>query len=84
MLIVSPTAFNRLTQAPIVVPITTKGGFARTAGFAVPLSGTRTIGIVRCDQPRTLDLAARHGRRLEAVPLAVMQDVLARLQPLFA
>jgi len=84
VLIVSPGVFNRLTGAPIVVPITTKGSFARMAGFAVPLTGTKTTGVVRCDQPRTLDLTARHGHKLEAVPATVMQEVLARLQPLFS
>jgi len=56
--IVSPEAFNRVTKVPVVLPITTGGSFARTAGFAVPLSGagTQTIGVVRCDQPRALDL----------------------------
>ena len=84
VLIVSPGAFNRLTGAPVVVPITRKGGFARLAGFAVPLSATQTTGIVRCNQPRTLDLSARHARRLEAVPTPVMQDVLARILLLFS
>src|SRR5262249_16461693 len=67
VLVVSPTAFNRLTRTPVVLPITTGGNFARTAGFAVELSGTRTTGVVRCDQPRALDLGARNGRRVEAV-----------------
>src|SRR6516225_5656201 len=42
VLIVSPEAFNRVTKLPVVVPITTGGGFARTAGFAVPLTGAGT------------------------------------------
>lgn len=79
VLVVSPTPFNRLTRTPIVVPVTTGGSFARTAGFAVELSGTRTTGVVRCDQPRALDLAARNGRRVEAVPSNVLDDVLAKL-----
>lgn len=85
VLIVSPGAFNRLTRVPVVVPITTGGSFARSAGFAVSLegAGTRTTGIIRCDQPRALDLAARAARRLEAVPEAIMDEVLARLAPLF-
>jgi mRNA-degrading endonuclease toxin of MazEF toxin-antitoxin module len=86
VLVVSPGAFNRLTRVPVVLPITTGGNFARTAGFAVPLmgAGTQTTGVVRCDQPRALDLAARGGRRLEAVPPAIMDEVLARLAPIFA
>lgn len=85
VLVVSPSAFNRLTRTPIVVPITTGGNFARTAGFAVSLdgAGTKTTGVVRCDQPRALDLASRHGRKLESVPPAIIDDVLAKLAVLF-
>lgn len=85
VLVVSPTAFNLLTRTPVVVPITTGGSFARTAGFAVPLTGagTKTTGVVRCDQPRALDLGARNARRLERAPPAVMEEVLAKLAPLF-
>jgi len=85
VLIVSPKAFNRLTRTPIVLPITSGGNFARAAGFAVPLTGagTRTTGIVRCNQPCALDIDARRGRRLEGVPASIMDEVLARLAPLF-
>lgn len=85
VLIVSPEPFNRLTKVPVVVPITSRGNFARTAGFAVPLdgAGTKTMGIARCDQPRALDLAARSGRRLESVPDNIIQEVLARIAPIF-
>jgi mRNA-degrading endonuclease toxin of MazEF toxin-antitoxin module len=81
VMIVSPEAFNRITKVPIVVPITSGGNFARMAGFAVPLAGagTKTIGVVRCDQPRALDLGARGGKKLETVPDAVVDEVLARL-----
>lgn len=85
VLVVSATAFNRLTRVPVVLPITSKGSFARTAGFAAPLdgAGTRTTGVVRCDQPRAMDLAARHGRKLESVPQSVLDEVLARLAAIF-
>jgi mRNA-degrading endonuclease toxin of MazEF toxin-antitoxin module len=85
VLIVSPEAFNRATKVPVVLPISSRGNFARTAGFAVPLSGagTKTTGVVRCDQPRALDVGARNGRKLEAVPEAVVDEVLARLAPIF-
>ena len=81
VLIVSPAPFNRLTGTPIVLPITTGGSFARRAGFAISLTGagTRTTGVIRCDQPRALDLAARNGRRLETVPEHITDDALARL-----
>ena len=85
VLVVSPEAFNRITKAPIVLPITNGGNFARTAGFAVPLTdaGTKTTGVVRCDQPRALDLGARGGRKLERTPDAIMDEVLAKISPIF-
>ncbi len=84
VLVISPGPFNRLTRVPVVLPITTGGNFARTAGFAVSLAdcGTRTTGIVRCDQPRALDIAARNGRRLERVPASIIEEVLARVAPI--
>jgi mRNA-degrading endonuclease toxin of MazEF toxin-antitoxin module len=85
VLIVSPDAFNRVTKLPVVLPITSGGDFARTAGFAVPLTGagTTTTGVVRCDQPRALDLGARGGKKLESIPNAIMDEVLAKLLPIF-
>jgi len=85
VLIVSPEPFNRITKVPVVLPITSGGNFARSAGFAVPLTGagTKTTGIIRCDQPRALDLAARGGKKLESISSAVMDEVLARLAPIF-
>jgi len=85
ILIVSPEPFNRVTKVPVVVPITSGGNFARTAGFAVSLAGagTKTGGVVRCDQPRALDLTARRARKLETVPDSIMDEVLARLAPIF-
>ena len=85
VLVVSPDRFNVLTRVPIVVPIASGGAFARTAGFAVPLtSATRTAGVIRCDQPRPVDLSARKGRKIESVPQHILDDVLARLATLFA
>lgn len=85
VVIISPQPFNELTGVPVVLPITTGGSFARRRGFAVSLAdaGTRTVGVIRCDQPRTLDLAARHGRRLESLPDSIMDEVLARLAAIF-
>lgn len=85
VLIVSPEPFNRVTKVPVVLPITTGGNFARMAGFAVPLTGagTKTTGIIRCDQPRALDLGARGGKKLESIPDTFMSEVLARISPIF-
>lgn len=86
VLVVSPMAFNRLTRTPIVLPITSGGNFARTAGFTVSLmsSGTQTTGVVRCDQPRALDIGSRRGRKIESVPQPVLDEVLAKVAPIFA
>jgi mRNA interferase ChpB len=85
VLIVTPGKFNRFTGVPVVLPITSGGNFARMAGFTVSLmgAGTQTTGVVRCDQPRALDLKARGGKMLESVPDSVMDEVLSRLAPLF-
>jgi mRNA interferase ChpB len=83
VVVVSATAFNVATQLPVVCPITNGGDFARRIGFAVPIIGIKTSGLVRCDQPRVLDLATRHARKVDSLPEAVMDEVLARLGPIF-
>ena len=54
VLIISCGKFNRAMKVPIVVPITSGGGFSRAAGFAVSLTGagTQTTGAIVCSQPR--------------------------------
>lgn len=83
--IVSPGPFNRVTGTPVTLPITNGGDFARTRGFAVPLIGAdlRTTGVVRCDQPRAIDLRGRRGRRIEQAPAGIIDDVLAKVSLLF-
>jgi len=85
VLVISPGRFNRLTGVPVVLPIATVGNFARTAGFAVSLmgAGTQTTGVVRCDQPRALDLRARGGRKVERVPETIVDEVLSRVITIF-
>ncbi|MDR2991072.1 MAG: type II toxin-antitoxin system PemK/MazF family toxin [Burkholderiaceae bacterium] len=85
VVIVSPDDFNRATGLPVIVPITNGGEFARRIGFAVPLSGTRTTGGVRCDQPRVLDLAARNrnGHKVERLPPDILAKILARTSTIF-
>lgn len=83
VLIISPTAFNQATRLPVVLPITSGGEFARRLGFAVPLTGIRTNGIVRCDQPRVLDIEARHGRKVDALSAELLDEVLAKTITLF-
>jgi mRNA-degrading endonuclease toxin of MazEF toxin-antitoxin module len=85
VLILSPDEFNQKTRLPVVVPITIGGNFARNIGFAVTLqgAGTKTAGIIRCDQPRALDLSVRGGKYKETVPGYVTEEALAKLALLF-
>lgn len=83
VLIVSSEVFNRLTECPVILPITSGGDFARRVGFAVPITGIKTTGVVRCDQPRALDLTERGGRKVDALPTTIMDEVLAKVATLF-
>ena len=83
VLIVSATAFNEATKLPVVLPITNGGAFARRIGFAVPIAGIKTTGVVRCDQPRVIDLLARNGRKVDTLPAAILDEVLAKVAPIF-
>jgi len=83
VLVISPDDFNAATQLPVVLPITSGGEFARRIGFAVPIAGIRTTGIVRCDQPRVVDLAARGGRKVDTLPDEILDEVLARTATMF-
>jgi mRNA interferase ChpB len=84
VLVLTPREFNVL-GTPIVAPITIGGNFARERGFAVSLSGagTNATGVILCNQLRALDLKARGAKFSEKVPDFIMDDVLARVQPLF-
>ena len=83
VLIVSPSAFNQATKLPVVLPITNGGDFARRLGFAVPIAGIGTTGVVWCDQPRVIDLIARNGRKVDTLPASVLDEVMAKVRPIF-
>jgi len=83
VLIISRTAFNDATKLPVILPITSGGDFARRIGFAVPIAGIKTTGVVRCDQPRVLDIQARGGKKVGTLPPDILADVLARVATLF-
>lgn len=84
LLVVSPQALNQFGLC-VVCPITQGGAQTRFAGFAVTLmgAGTQTQGVVMCNQPRPVDLAASGSRFVEPVDAGVLDEVLARLQSLF-
>ena len=83
VLVVSPVEFNEATKLPVILPITNGSEFARRLGFAVPVTGIKTTGIVRCDQPRVIDLAARHARKIDTLPESIIDEVLAKVATLF-
>ncbi|WP_374489808.1 type II toxin-antitoxin system PemK/MazF family toxin [Zoogloea sp.] len=83
VLVVSPAEFNEATKLPVILPITNGGDFARRLGFAVQITGIKTCGIVRCDQPRVIDLAARNARKVDVLPQDTMDEVLAKVATLF-
>ncbi|HTJ93469.1 MAG TPA: type II toxin-antitoxin system ChpB family toxin [Pararobbsia sp.] len=80
-LVLSPSRFNAMGVA-FVAPITQGGEAARMAGFAVPLcgSGTQTQGVALVNMARMIDLEARKAKRLERVPVEVVEDALSRFQ----
>ena len=84
VLVVSAKEFNRLGLC-VVCPITRGGQLSRYAGFAVTLMGTgnSTQGVVMCNQPRAIDVAACGGRFVEDVSDDLLEEVLARLRPIF-
>ena len=45
--------------------------------------GLKTEGVVRCDQPRVLNLKARKARRIESIPPEIMDLVLEKLITIF-
>lgn len=67
----------------MILPITNGGEFARRNGFAVPISGIKTTGAVRCDQPRVLDIQARGGKKTDTLPTEILEDVLVKLGTIF-
>lgn len=83
VLVVSPALFNDATRLPVILPITNGGEFVRRLGYAVPITGIQTTGVVHCDQPRVIDLAARKARKVDTLPTPLMNEVLAKVATLF-
>ena len=78
VLVLSADAFNKASGLLLVSPITQGGNAARENGFRVTLmgSGTKTQGIVLCDQTRTVDARARSFSKIEKAPSAVVEEAL--------
>lgn len=78
--VLSPAEFNRRGLV-IVLPISQGQTLARSTGFAATLAvtGLQTLGVVICDQPRTVDFTVRQARFVESAPEFVTEDVLDRI-----
>lgn len=78
VLVLSADAFNQASGLLLVAPITHGGMASRQSGFSVTLmgAGTRTQGVILCDQTRTVDAKARTFRRLEKAPVQVVREAL--------
>jgi mRNA interferase ChpB len=65
-----------------VCPISSGGGFARQAGFAVSLasSGLATTGVVLCHQMRAVTIKERFLKRIETAPDFIVDEVWAKVQ----
>ncbi len=78
ILVLSADAFNKVSGLLLIAPITQGGTASRGTGFSVTLmgSGTKTQGVVLCDQTRTIDARARRFRKVEKAPTEIVQEAL--------
>ena len=79
-LVISPAAYNRASSLALFCPIT-----SRVKGYPFEIAlppGLAVSGVVLADQVRSLDWKARSAALVGRSPDAVVQDVLARLEPL--
>ncbi|MGN6520033.1 MAG: type II toxin-antitoxin system PemK/MazF family toxin [Dokdonella sp.] len=78
VLVLSADAFNRASGLLLVAPIMQGGHGIAQIGFSVTLmgSGTKTQGVVVCDQTRTVDARTRGWRRIEKAPAAAVEEAL--------
>jgi len=77
VLVLSSRDFNAVTGLAFVAPVTSR---VRGWPFEVPIpSAGRVHGVVLADQTRSLDYAARQGRRIGTAPVEVVQAALKRV-----
>jgi mRNA interferase MazF len=81
-IIISPLVYNRISKIVLVCPITSrKKGWS----FEVELPAQmQTYGVVLVDQLRAVDCNARKAVFVEKAPPELIDEVLARLDPLLA
>jgi len=73
-LVVSNHLFNRFTKMALVCPITHTN---RDFPLHVRLDDkTKTIGVIMCEQIKSLDIAARNAVFMEKVPTNIIEEVI--------
>lgn len=81
-LVLTIKEFNRFGLA-LIAPITTGGNFARMNGFTVPLLGNLKVrGVILSNQIRMVDYTERKYKIIEACPIDILEEVLAKVQAL--
>nr|WP_314630546.1 type II toxin-antitoxin system PemK/MazF family toxin [uncultured Janthinobacterium sp.] len=83
VLVVSPAEFNPATKLSVILPITNASEFSRCLGFSVAVTGIKTTGIVRCDQPRVIDLVERNDRKIDSLRKSTLDEVPTKVATLF-
>ena len=83
VLVVSPAEFNEVDAPPVILPITNGGEFARRRLRRLAVGpaanhGRRALRSTARDRP-----GSRRGRKVESVPQAIMDEVLAKVATLF-
>lgn len=80
-LVISTAEFTAVTGFTIVCPITSQ---VKGYPFEVVLPpGLPVSGVVLCDQERSFDCSARNAECVGDAPAEVVDEVLARIRPLF-
>ncbi len=79
-IIISPLAYNQISKIIMVCPITSrKKGWP----FEVELPAQmQTYGVVLADHLRAVDCSARKAVFVETAPFELIDEVIARLEPL--
>jgi mRNA-degrading endonuclease toxin of MazEF toxin-antitoxin module len=79
-LVISDKKYNLKTNMPVVLPITTKGGFSQQAGLVVSLDGfsLKTYGAVLCCRPMSFDFTARNAKYEESIPSELLDNILLK------
>lgn len=79
-LVISPSAYNRLSSLAIICPITSK---QKGLNFEVSLpEGLQIYGVILCDQIKSIDWKARGAFFIERISIELMAEVLARIETL--